>query len=47
MQDAVAFMLNSNLSSLLWSTYMEDLSDDAGYSIQLNNQNHPIITGEQ
>ena len=44
-QDAVAFMLNSNLSSLLWSTFNGGSNDDAGYSIQLNNQNQPLITG--
>ena len=44
-QDAVGFMLNSNLSSLLWSTYNGGSNDDAGYSIQLNNQNQPLITG--
>jgi gliding motility-associated-like protein len=45
MQDAVAFKLNSDLSSLLWSTYYGGSSDDAGYSIQLNSLNEPIITG--
>ena len=44
-QDAVALMLNSDLSSLLWSTYNGGSNDDAGYSIQLNNQNQPLITG--
>ena len=44
-QDAVAFMLNSDLSSLLWSTYNGGSNDDAGYSVQLNNQNQPLITG--
>ena len=38
-------MLNSDLSSLLWSTYNGGSNDDAGYSIQLNNQNQPLITG--
>ena len=44
-QDAVAFMLNNDLSNLLWSTYNGGSNDDAGYSIQLNNQNQPLITG--
>ena len=38
-------MLNSDLSSLLWSTYNGGSNDDAGYSVQLNNQNQPLITG--
>ena len=45
MQDAVAFKFNSDLSSLLWSTYYGGTDDDAGYSIQLNSMNEPIITG--
>ena len=45
MQDAVAFKLNSDLSSLLWSSYYGGSNDDAGYSIQLNSLNEPIITG--
>ena len=43
--DAVAFKLNSNLTSLLWSTYFGGTGDDAAYSIQLNSSNQPIITG--
>ena len=46
MQDAVAFKLDGSLSNLLWSTYIGGSSDDAGYSIELNNNNHPIICGE-
>ena len=45
MQDAVAFKLDGSLSNLLWSTYIGGSSDDAGYSIELNNNNHPIICG--
>ncbi len=45
MQDAVAFKLNTDLSSLLWSTYYGGSADDAGYSIQLNSLNEPILTG--
>ena len=45
MQDAVAFKLNTDLSSLLWSTYYGGSADDAGYSIQLNSLNEPIVTG--
>ena len=45
LQDAVAFKLNSDLSSLLWSTYYGGTDEDAGYSIQLTSLNEPIITG--
>ena len=45
LQDAVAFKLNSNLSTLLWSTYIGGSDDDAGYSIQLNNQDQALICG--
>ena len=45
MQDAISFKLNSDLSSLLWSSYFGGSSDDAGYSIQLNSLNEPIIAG--
>lgn len=45
MQDAVAFKIDSNLSNLIWSTYLGGTNDDAGYSIQLNNNNHPLICG--
>ena len=45
MQDAIAFKFNSDLSSLLWSTYHGGTNDDAGYSIQLNSSNEPIIAG--
>ena len=45
MQDAIAFKLNSDLSSLLWSSYFGGSNVDAGYSIQLNSLNEPIITG--
>ena len=45
MQDAVAFKIDSNLSNLIWSTYIGGTNDDAGYSIQLNNNNHPLICG--
>ena len=45
LQDAVAFKLNSSLTSLLWSTYIGGSDDDAGYSIQLNNQEQALICG--
>ena len=44
MQDAVAFKLDGSLSNLIWSTYIGG-SNDAGYSIGLNNNNHPLICG--
>jgi len=45
LQDAISFKLNSDLSSLLWSSYYGGSSDDAGYSLQLNSLNEPIISG--
>ncbi len=45
MQDAITFKLNSDLSSLLWSSYYGGSDDDAGYSIQLSSLNEPIISG--
>ena len=45
MQDAVGFKMDPNLSSLMWSTFLGGSNDDAGYSIQLNNSNFPLLTG--
>jgi len=45
LQDAVLFSLNSNLSSLLWSTYYGGSQNDAAYSIQLNSNNQIYATG--
>lgn len=44
-QDAVGFKVSFDLSNILWSTYYGGSDDEAGYSIQLNSQNQPYITG--
>ncbi len=38
-QDAVVFELNSNLSSLMWSTYLGGTLNDAGYVLAINKIN--------
>ena len=45
MQDACAFKMDSNLSTLLWSTFYGGSDDDAAYSIQIDNTLTPHITG--
>ena len=44
-QDAVVSKLNSNLSSLLWSTYFGGNSEDAGYSLKVNTNGDIYICG--
>ncbi len=45
-QDAVIFKLNSDLSSLLWSTYLGGSQDDAGYVLDLDtDQSHLYVAG--
>ena len=44
-QDAVVFKLNSNLSSLDWSTYLGGTKNDAGYALSLDEQNNVYVTG--
>ncbi len=44
-QDAVVSKLNSNLSSLIFSTYLGGNGAEAGYSIQLNSANELYVTG--
>jgi gliding motility-associated-like protein len=44
-QDGVVFKLNSNLSQLVWSTYMGGSGDDAMYSIRLNTNEEIFIGG--
>lgn len=36
MQDGVIFKMNSSLTSLLWSTYLSGIGDDAGYVLAFN-----------
>lgn len=44
-QDGIVFKMDPNLSSLLFSTYIGGTGQDAVYSIQLDNNNNPHITG--
>lgn len=44
-QDGCAFKMASNLSGLLWSTYIGGSSDDAGYSIKVTEDDEAIICG--
>ena len=44
-QDGCLIKLNSTLSSLLFSTYIGGSSEDAVYSIKLDNNNNVFITG--
>ena len=44
-QDAVVFKLNNSLTNLMWSSYFGGIGPDAAYSIQLNSQGKPVISG--
>lgn len=45
-QDGVVFKLNSNLSSLLWSTYLGGNAVDAAYVLALNtSESHIYVSG--
>lgn len=44
-QDAVVFKLNSNLSTMLWSTYLGGSGDDSGNSLQLSSTGDVYVTG--
>ncbi|MCI5054537.1 MAG: PKD domain-containing protein, partial [Flavobacteriales bacterium] len=44
-QDAVFFKMNSNLSSLLWSTYFGGTMDDAGLGIRFDGAGNVYVTG--
>jgi len=45
-QDGVVFKMNSNLTSLTWSTYFGGSSDDAGYVLALDTaQTHLFVAG--
>ncbi|MGB0881561.1 MAG: SBBP repeat-containing protein, partial [Vicingaceae bacterium] len=44
-QDACVFKLSSDLSSLIWSTYLGGTNDDAAYSLQFDEFDNLLITG--
>lgn len=44
-QDAVVFKLDYALHTLLWSTYLGGSDDDAAYSIDLDEDNNPVVCG--
>ncbi|MFN3940555.1 MAG: hypothetical protein ACK4IY_08195, partial [Chitinophagales bacterium] len=44
-QDAVVFKMNSNLSSLLWCTYLGGSAADGGYSLKLLSDGNVVVTG--
>ncbi|MFZ6050557.1 DUF7948 domain-containing protein [Halocola ammonii] len=43
--DAVVFQLNSNLTDLLWSTYIGGSNDESAYSVQLDGDGNVFVTG--
>ncbi len=44
-QDAVVFKMNSNLSQLIWSTYLGGTDNDAGYALVLDDSLNLYVTG--
>ena len=44
-QDGVVFKLNTDLSSILWSTYLGGNNDDAVYDVVLDQNNNLYIAG--
>jgi gliding motility-associated-like protein len=44
-QDGCVFKLNPTLSILLWSTYLGGSSDDAAYSLKLDNNDNVYVCG--
>jgi len=45
MQDGCAFKMSSNLTTMLWGTYLGGSSDDAAYNIALNSKNEAYVAG--
>ncbi|MEQ9305437.1 MAG: PKD domain-containing protein [Marinoscillum sp.] len=43
--DGVVFSLNSDLSSMRWSTFLGGTKDDAAYAIRVNSGEDVIVTG--
>ena len=44
-QDGCVFKLNSDLTSLLWSTYLGGSGQDAAYSLQFNLSGDVYVCG--
>jgi gliding motility-associated-like protein len=44
-QDAVVFKMDSNLSQLLWCSYLGGINNDAGYSLALDDSLNVYVTG--
>ena len=44
-QDAVVFKMNSDLSSLIWATFIGGSSYDAAYSVQVDNSGRAYVAG--
>jgi len=44
-EEGIVFKMNSNLSNLVWSSFMGGTSDDAVYSIDVDVDNNVYITG--
>ena len=44
-QDAVVFKFNTNLTSLVWSTYLGGSNADAGFSIKVDTNNYVYVCG--
>lgn len=44
-QDAVVFKMNSDLSSLLWSTYLGGSNNDAGYGLVIDDSSNVYVSG--
>ncbi len=45
MQDGVVFKMNSALTSLIWSTYLSGIGDDAGYVLAFNTTQTSLYVG--
>ncbi len=44
-QDAVILKLNTNLTNIIWSSFLGGSDNDAGYALALDNQSNVYITG--
>jgi len=45
LQDGCVFKMDANLTTLNWSTYLGGNANDAAYSLGLDNNNTPYVTG--